>query len=323
LSSTEGLCQRVRLARHLHQFAVKWSAVGRASYDSAASSCGPPLGFGRSLGNAMTAGTLGPRYDADQPLSPELALVDPELARWARARLPSLDPDVLARPVDVVPALPAIRDPAPHESVSASYAERLPVEATARPRPRLRFLVLFVAGALLGLGALLLRHEVRAPVDGGARAKHTAPAKQAAVGRDSIATTRAPATHEDRSQPAPTSSTAARSTPPPHVQGQATTPSPPRPPAAPEPRPPAARRFVWVRDPRATYYDVSFFRNGTKIFGERPTQPALTLPPTWTYHGHRYALAPGHYTWVVRPWYGPPRRGELGTAIVRSSLVIG
>jgi hypothetical protein len=72
----------------------------------------------------------------------------------------------------------------------------------------------------------------------------------------------------------------------------------------------------------ADYYLVVFSRGGNKIFRARPSSSRLVLPAHWTFHGTHYGLVPGHYSWVVRPGYGPRGRGRYGPATVRAKLVI-
>ena len=82
------------------------------------------------------------------------------------------------------------------------------------------------------------------------------------------------------------------------------------------------RRFVWVPTARARYYEVEFFRGGTRIFETRVERPELTLPAHWTYAGRRYTLTRGRYEWRVRPGFGRSGGARLGRAVVRSSLVV-
>jgi hypothetical protein len=84
----------------------------------------------------------------------------------------------------------------------------------------------------------------------------------------------------------------------------------------------ASRTFVWPPVADADYYLVVFSRGGNKIFRARPSSSRLVLPAHWTFHGTHYGLVPGHYSWVVRPGYGPRGRGRYGPATVRAKLVI-
>jgi hypothetical protein len=243
----------------------------------------------------MTFGLAASEHGADQMLSPELALIDPEFARWARERLP--EPRPQSRD-----AVTGSREGLASRASVAGQSRTVPPSPL---RPRLRVYAVFVAGAVFGLAAVVLRDAVRQP------ATRTARPHAAALHRVGGAAG------------TPTPSTAAPNV---HFRPEATVTSPRSPAIAPAAAAPngadLSKRFVWVRDRRATYYAVQFFRHGTKIFDRRSKHPALTPPPSWSYRGHRYALTPGQYRWVVRPGYGPTRRGKLGKAIVQSSLAV-
>jgi hypothetical protein len=78
------------------------------------------------------------RHDANDPISPELALVDPELARRARARLDSFDQ-------------PAPRAPEVDAEPKSSVAPRSDTRATSR-RGRVLLAALAVMAGLAGAG---------------------------------------------------------------------------------------------------------------------------------------------------------------------------
>lgn len=237
----------------------------------------------------MTAATSSRDDYADQALSPELALVDAELARWARERLPY--PTLYARDASearVAPHSVSVADVAPDR---AAFGD---VPAASMERPRRRALVwALISGALFGAAA----------VGGWSEIRHV---RRDATSTPSVAGVAvAPRVLSNQSTAAPKPTQPARTT--------RTTRSAPGPPA---------KRFVWVRNTRASYYKVQFFRNGTKILETRVSQPVLLLPGHWTYRGHRYTLSPGRYTWIVRPGFGRMSKANLGEPIVRSSLVV-
>src|SRR5690349_2014393 len=94
------------------------------------------------------------------PISPELCLVDPELARAARARLPVREAEAEA---DVVRVLQALRKPDPRRALVRPRAPALPrprVHAQ-RPRPRRAPRVLIAGAALLACLPFLPATSVR------------------------------------------------------------------------------------------------------------------------------------------------------------------
>lgn len=222
------------------------------------------------------------------PVSPELALVDPELGERARALLPATPGvRVQSRPVEAVLAPPAVLT--------------VPVEARPRRGPRIAALV--VAVALSGGGA---GWWAATTVQDGAPAVAT---RQPEI--------QSPTNTEPESFPPPaeTPPTApARTAPAPAVSAPA--------PAATQPSrtvAPAPPRFVWPAQPEASGYRVALFRAGRRIFERDVVRPALALPLLWTYDGRSHSLTRGAYRWVVWPLVGREKR--VGTAIVSAQYV--
>jgi hypothetical protein len=278
--------------------------------------------------------------DRAEPLSPELALVDPELARAARALLPDVggtgrtsdareaapqdgeEPSATAAATDV-PARtePSLRQrlldagadpqvlgpPGPYAEVddSSTLAEKHP---RSRRRSWRRRLVALTLLALVGAAVAFLVFDPQS--DGTGAGLLNPPAAPDEAGR-------APAPPTDTDTPgratprpaggrAPRRSSTSRHTPtnPPPAGAAATT-----------------RTFVWPPVPRARFYRVEFFTRGRKIFEASPRRPRLTLPLRWRYRGRRFRLARGTYRWRVRPAFGrsSPR---FGAPITRSIWVV-
>jgi hypothetical protein len=82
---------------------------------------------------------------------------------------------------------------------------------------------------------------------------------------------------------------------------------------------PAPRRFAWPAHPSATGYEVEFFRGERLVFRKLSTRPELTVPATWYRTGERLRFEPGEYNWYVWPLVGGHRSAH---AIVQSKLVI-
>ncbi len=92
------------------------------------------------------------------------------------------------------------------------------------------------------------------------------------------------------------------------------------------PRPVSASRrpplLVWEKVRGASYYNVILIR-GRKIFSAWPVRARLRLPRTWTYHGRRYKLRPGTYSWFVWPGRGPLSAGKYGSILGGSTFNFG
>jgi hypothetical protein len=205
-----------------------------------------------------------------EPISPELVLVDPELARRARLRLRDhVEPERPSRPSP--PSLIG-------DASSASAPDR-------RRRVAAWALVSCIALVATGLLALFVVSRVLAP---------SREADRATGG--GLTPTSA------RLQTSPAVNGRAHN----KIHGQAAAPTPPR-------------VFAWVAVRGATSYLVRFFRGGRVVFRALPTNPRITLPSRWRYHGVQLRLKPGRYRWEVRPVLGPRSRPRYGKVIVEST----
>ena len=83
----------------------------------------------------------------------------------------------------------------------------------------------------------------------------------------------------------------------------------------------APPRLAWLRDERATYYNVQLWRRG-RILSAWPKGTSLRLRRTWTYGGRRYRLERGRYKWYVWPGYGPRGQKKFGRLLGSSSFVV-
>jgi hypothetical protein len=237
----------------------------------------------------------------DLPISPELALVDPELASYARSLLPPIDLDaptatdrhLVEEPRSAAPALPA-----------------------GRRRTTRRRAGLMLAAAL----AISVPAALAVTRSGGHGPAGRKPAQQAAGGPRHTATPHA----------SPTSTVTAR------VDGaRKTVVSPVKKPthrrAAPTTSVPATRRaqrpkrrvilkaplLHWTSSPSARFFDVVLWRDGERVLDSWPSISRLRVPASWTYGGHHYRLGPGTYLWFVYPGVGSrlhPRYGPLLTS---------
>jgi hypothetical protein len=251
---------------------------------------------------------------ADEELTPELALVDPELAERARERLadfppptvvaeppvePAGEPAVLSR--SVVERIPTAkrapdvgrREPTPAPREPVEHDEPPPRRRRGR-RDRAQLLGIALVGAIgvaLLLPTLLLSggtstSSADAPSVGAPAPLETAPAETSS------------------SEPGPDTSRTDEA-------------NAPEAPAAGGPR-----TFGWVPVKRARHYHVAFFRGEQKIYETWPRGPRLVLQPEWTFKGDRFRLSPGQYRWVVRPGFGNRRTGRYGPPVVDASLLV-
>jgi len=264
--------------------------------------------------------------EPEEPLTPELVLVDPDLARRAREQLPDREPEPRQTTGESIPSpvtslldpdlarrgreQPPDREPEPRrttvEAIPYPVTPRLVVvqpdpstfERRLKPPPRKRrrgrILILLILAAAAVTGIVLvpsLRHIVWE-------------SREVAV----VQPVRKPA-------------------PPPHASS--TTPDKAKPKETVKPKArvaprsaPSHRPFAWVAVPKATYYLVRFYRGSQEIFEARPSAPRLSLPPKWVFKGHRYSLTPGSYRWVVQAGFGRPAEARLGQPIVSAKLVV-
>lgn len=245
----------------------------------------------------------GDRHETtvDEPLTPELVLVDPDLARRVREQFADREP-IEQNPPAQEPLFGFVQPP-----TYVRDRETRPSKLRGRGGRILAFLVLTTAAAV----ALLRVEQVKdvfpkksESTPGPAARAESAPSISG--GLNAGTSKPAPKRHAGS---APRTAPSRRSAKPPE---RSVTPPPVHPP----------RVFVWVAVPNATYYLVQFYRGSVEIFAARPPSPRLLLPAEWTFAGRRYRLTPGRYRWSVRPGYGRVSDSRYGKPVVRAKLIV-
>jgi hypothetical protein len=85
----------------------------------------------------------------------------------------------------------------------------------------------------------------------------------------------------------------------------------------------SAPLLVWEPRKRASYYNVQVFRGGRQIFTAWPTHTSLKLSRSWVFHGHRYRLRAGLYSWYVWPGFGNFAQAHYGKRLGGSTFFFG
>jgi hypothetical protein len=236
-----------------------------------------------------------------EPVSPELALVDPALREAALERLADPD-DTLARLVEAgrvrraQATAPTARPNGDWSRGAGVAARRLaedalvadPVELPTGPGTRrLRSVAVLVAMSV-GLVVALLAAGRGAEI-----AQTTASAPSAVPS--------APVTTEPVAPSPATGSTGPTASP---TRGRSSARV-------------APQRFAWAPVEGASGYHVELYRSGRRIFAAETTRPALTVASSWTFRNRRYRLEPAAYTWYVWPIVSGRRTTQ---AVVQATL---
>jgi hypothetical protein len=266
------------------------------------------------------------------PISPELVLVDPELARLLRGaatfpRAPQPESQPLPQLEAGVPGLANVPTehyerwgyelgmffaPAATEALPSSQYDVRPLAgrlspAAVRPaahaprrrerRIRRRVGVVVAALVLGGSGAAL-----------GGLVTASSPDARSSEG------VLAPATADATSpaSPAPLSSA-------PPTGPAPSAPAPPSPP--PQELAQQPRILAWAPARGAAAYEVALYRGSRQIFLKRTRQTRLALPAEWTHRGRRRRLERGVYRWYVWPVPAGARKAAA-RPVVQASLTI-
>jgi hypothetical protein len=288
-----------------------------------------------------------------EPLSPELVLVDPQLANLARKSLRVVGDSAVRERRDVAPA--SQQEPAEGRAdgrgASDAYAERLASERLAVARAALgsqddRVDALSAATeSEVEFGPIPPDYADDEPSLARARPPRRGVVAAAlaalAVAAAGFSILRLAQNESDagysrngristptESMPVPRTGDARqnRRTREPRRASGTATPHATKPVIPPKKRPQPVqpselptRVFVWPAVSRATFYKVEFFRRGRKIFEASPTMARIELPLRWVFRGRHFRLTPATYGWEVRPAFGPRSRPRYGKPITRST----
>jgi hypothetical protein len=229
------------------------------------------------------------QHRGNDPVSPELVLVDPELAASARFSLPMPGVDVLTVRRGPLPSA----DASAEALAAVSTAALSTSDDLAQPRVRTGRAWVLLAGvsAVAVVGPLLLGVRVE-------------------VGEN-------PASAE---QSVRAGTTPAIGQPPPAVRtsvggGRTSL----RPTKGVVRKAATSRRFAWAPVGGASGYHVEIFRASTRVFSAETAQPELVIPAHWTIGDRRQSLEPGEYRWYVWSVVSGQRSSS---AIVRARLTV-
>lgn len=233
-------------------------------------------------------------------VSPELVLVDPGLATWARDRLPAPS-DTLARASSVPGA--SSHAPGATSLVVASPA-RIPGELERPPEGRRKRLMIGAVVLAFAVTAFLadVPDQFRRFPAVANRSEPSGPpvATDNDRGqfelRDGTNGTREPRATQSKSV---TTTTAAS-------DRSAEVPS-------------SGRRFAWAPIAGASGYHIELFRGSALVFRADSAKPQIVIRRRWRLGGRQHELKPGTYRWYVWPLVGGRRKAK---ATVQAKLVV-
>jgi hypothetical protein len=279
-------------------------------------------------------GLARPPDEAPDVISPELALVDPDLRDRARAALSTAAVPSAPRLVSVpspIESIPKPIEPEPADDVTPAISPERPVEAPVRSldpdartasssvRPRRAALAV---GATLGLTFVALAFLGVMVVGGG----EDDPPRSASASGPSGAANPGPFSGPEspRSGQPKRAGPSAASASKPSKSKRGARPSQAKAKSAPSRRatsPPANRRFAWAPVAGAIAYHVELFRGSSRVFAARTRRPEISLQTGWRFEGRRQTLTRGNYLWYVWPVYRAT--GRASAASVQARLRVG
>lgn len=238
-----------------------------------------------------------PELGASETISPELALVDPELRRRARETLPEGLGGHRAGSADALskhrPAGVAETAAETHETVAMR-----PRRNAVRRR--------LLPAAIMAVALLVLVTARPTALDFDGRDKRPATPLRSSFRNGDVSVGRIATPVAAQREPivrpvAESTSRRARGTPA---------------------RTQVAWTFVWPSHPAAAYYNVRFLRGQRMIFEAWPHRPRLIIPAQGVSRGRAFHFSEGRYRWIVRPGFGSRARRRYGQPIVLSTWTV-
>ena len=260
-------------------------------------------------------------------VSPELALVDPQLADVARSTLSQEDTlariELLVRAHRIFDSRSLVRaephaapterveqiEPIETESIARTEAPAHAPTAAGRTGHRRSAVVAGSLAAAAIASALLV--GVRIDLSGQPAGADSSVISVPPIGQPGVRAN--PSKPVAKPKPRRTTPAPRRKHPTHSSRHRSTAPKPKLHNAA------QGRRFVWAPAPRASSYRVQFFRGSILVFEATTKKPEVTLPARWILRGVRRALTPGTYRWNV--WPITPS-GQRSKAIVQAELSV-
>jgi hypothetical protein len=252
----------------------------------------------------------------DEPISPELVLVDPDL----RSLLFSSEPISGSRfPGPTLVSVPA-------ETADSLLTLRLAGRSLSIRRGWVGLALAGLCGSIVTIGVGLA--IAAGPFDSANDRSEAAAGKTKAAAGKTKTTAGKTKTTADKTKAATVTGAQALPVIAKPNQGQdgastrsvTTTPSrPTNQSRSPTPAAASPRRFAWAPAPGATSYEVAIYKADVRVFRARTTTASIVIPERTQRTGSSPLLGPGTYQWYV--W--PVRHGRRDSvALVRSTLVV-
>jgi hypothetical protein len=228
----------------------------------------------------------------DEPISPELVLVDPGLRSLVLNGGPGEGP---------TPSLPAFASTKQDESLP----EQDRVRSSGIRTSWMQLALAGLCGSIVTIGAGLAIAGL--------------PFSSAGAGSERAAGTTEAVSTVPMSEADPVSANAGAEQDGTGSRSASTTSTQPPSDSGPAETVPPARRFAWAPVHGATGYEVAIYKDDVPVFRARTKTPSIVIPERSPQKGSAPLLAPGTYQWYV--W--PVRNGQADrVASVRSTLVI-